>query len=106
MRTVFARKQADTKKNLAVKVLWKIIHQIKGFTLLIQIISFNFADIKQTTGLLAERPDINGFATRVTFQSTRRRETAIGSLIAAEGPSLEVHRGWVKFRRKPHPVYF
>ena len=34
------------KKNLAVKGLWKIIHQIKGFTLLIQIISFNFADIR------------------------------------------------------------
>jgi len=43
------------KKNLAVKVLWKIIHQIKGFTLLIQIISFNFADInKWTIGSLAE----------------------------------------------------
>jgi hypothetical protein len=55
----FASKEAGTKKNLAVKVLWKIIRQIKGFTLLIQIISFNFADIKKramcsTTGPPAE----------------------------------------------------
>jgi hypothetical protein len=45
----FVSERAVTKKNLAVKVLWKIIHQIKGFTLLIQIISFNFADIIRTS---------------------------------------------------------
>jgi hypothetical protein len=75
MRIAFERKRAGTKKNLAVKVLWKIIHQIKGFTLLIQIISFNFADIKQTGGLLVERPDKNGFAPKGKFWLTWRSET-------------------------------
>jgi hypothetical protein len=57
--SIFYRQQEGSKKNLVVKGLWKIIRQIKGFTLLIQIISFNFADIKKramcsTTGPPAE----------------------------------------------------
>jgi len=43
--------------------------------LLIQIISFNFADTKADPGPLTE------------------------------GPSLTVHRGWVKFRNKPYPMH-
>jgi len=38
--------KGGSKKNLVVKGLWKIIRQIKGFPLLLQIISFNFADNK------------------------------------------------------------
>jgi len=64
----FVSERADTKKNLAIKVLWKIIRQIKGFTLLIRIISFNFADTKQTGGLLLERAIKNGFATEGTLK--------------------------------------
>jgi hypothetical protein len=42
------------KINLAVKVLWKIIRQIKGSTFVIQIISFNFADIPKRAGIPAK----------------------------------------------------
>jgi len=49
---------------------------IGDFTLLIQIISFNFAG------------------------NQKRVKDPL-----AESPSLAVRRGWVKFRRKPDPVH-